>query len=152
MKTKPVVKTIREIRSLYPKSEGYVELEAEEPLSILVPEAMIPFAKQNSLDNCPLAWGIKVNVSADVVPYILRSAAYLVDRTAKTITRYRLSCQAANMVEHYDRTGEFLPGLYVLVPFPPSGHLVRKPAGRPSRGTRKQVQKSALVPRRATSA
>lgn len=142
---------LRDLRRLF---LDYIVMDATEDKYVRVTQEGFEASTPGSLNNCPIARGIKVSESDYVVPYIIRSVAYMVNHTKRTITHYSVSAPAKAMLTLFDLTeGKyFQPGLYRLNAPSTSQKLGRRPTGKATQGVRKLKAraKAILAPRIAT--
>lgn len=124
-------------RSLRPKHEkevmdrffrGLVVEEADSSILIVADSADASKAEQGDPENCALAQACKRLFNSTAVLFF-RRVAYIDVPNAKgerVVKRFVISQTTRDAIVHFDRTGEFPPGGFTLVPPQPSQTLERQ--------------------------
>lgn len=123
---------IKDLRLLFP---SYRVEEGETDFEIPVTEFAVSCATPNDPSNCALSVAARFTHPGNLSVCVWRSTAYVINHDHHTMTHQMVDAYTRGMVDHYDKTGRFLPGLYALRAPSKTQRLDHKPTGRRTTGT-----------------
>jgi len=103
-------------------------VESTRHVGFYVGEELCRRGKRDNPGACALALAARRDIRGLQGVQVYRAVAYLVFKTH--IERFVISTATRKAIEHFDRTGEFRPGLYEFAPVNPSARLAFKRANK----------------------